>query len=874
MKKGIIFILLLTFYLHATAQSTGKYQIKFLEINKNNSDYGVAILDNNKLIFTSAEEKINSSRKNYNPKKDLFVGDIDFDGEIKNIKKVVKDNDSKYNETGVTYTSDRKTVFFSRNKYVKKLSKQKLAKNQRLELFKADVSEDGNWTNIKKLPFNKKGYSSGYPVLNSDNSKLYFVSDRLPSKGKSDIFVIDILDNEKYSKPRNLGKNVNTSGNETTPFITKDEILYFSSDGHPGKGKLDVFAVEVYDNSTSEIYQLAAPINSINDDFAYIINKDNNQGFFTSNRLQGKGFNDLYAFTLDEDVRPGECFITVDGKVRDKESLEVISGATVDLYNLEGNLLESVSTYDDGTYKFTVSCAKEYKLVAASDNYKNDEKRIEILEENYHTALHTNFNLSKIRSSKPAIERLQPIYYDFDDATITNAAAKEMDKIVAIMNNNPDLIIEASSFTDSRGSNAYNIKLSKRRAKSAVEYLKSQGINTNRIKAKGYGEEKMINQCVNGVDCDERAHQMNRRTEFNFANMQTSIKPKIKSVGRRNDVRQVEKVSKPQKDKPINKIVAKEKAPDLIKVSKAKPEIKDKTIKNNDQDLIKVSEVKTSNNKVVKEEIIINYNSSIVATNKESNKALNYIENEKIKVIDKLIALEKKYELAIKEYSEVSDSLKIEKIKIVIIIKDAEEMEETGWSNIIDYKNNLISFNKRYDELILTNDQELSHRLFREKSYYVDNNKDKFSITKEDRNDIAIMEENLSIANVEIMAMKMNSKGKYQKTNNAKKTELIKVSFKLVHNEKVASGRKEAHIVLQNPEGKVAMAKGIFKLKDSEVQKKYTDRAMIVYKQNDVDVIMYIQKKGKEFEKGIYPVKLFLEGELMAVANLNLQNSY
>jgi hypothetical protein len=124
------------------------------------------------------------------------------------------------------------------------------------------------------------------------------------------------------------------------------------------------------------------------------------------------------------------------------------------------------------------------------------------------------------------------------------------------------------------------------------------------------------------------------------------------------------------------------------------------------------------------------------------------------------------------------------------------------------------------------------------------------------------------------MAMKMNSKGKYQITNNAKKTELIKVSFKLVHNEKVASGRKEAHIVLQNPEGKVAMAKGIFKLKDSEVEKKYTDRAMIVYKQNDVDVIMYIQKKGKEFEKGIYPVKLFLEGELMAVANLNLQNSY
>ncbi|NOQ91315.1 MAG: hypothetical protein GQ552_01205, partial [Flavobacteriaceae bacterium] len=380
MKKGIAFILLLTTFFYASAQSTGKYQIKFLEVNKNNSDYGVAILDNNKLIFTSAEEKIQSSRKNYNPRKNLFIGDIGFDGEIKNIKPVKSIVDTKFNETGVSYSSDKKTVYFSRNKYVKKLSKQKLAKNQKLILYKADVDEGGNWSNIKKLPFNKNAYSSGSPVLSADNTKLYFVSDRLPSNGKTDIFVVDILENGKYSKPKNMGKNVNTSGNETTPFITPENILYFSSDGHPGKGNLDVFAVEVYDNTTSEIYQLASPINSINDDFAYIVNKDNNQGFFTSNRLQGKGFNDLYAFTLEEDVRPGKCFITVDGKVIDKDSFETLSGATVDLYNLEGELLESVSTYNDGTYKFTVSCAKEYKLVASNDNYNNDEKRIEILE--------------------------------------------------------------------------------------------------------------------------------------------------------------------------------------------------------------------------------------------------------------------------------------------------------------------------------------------------------------------------------------------------------------------------------------------------------------------------------------------------------------
>ena len=164
MKKGILLILLFVGLFYSSAQSTGKYKIKFLEINKENSDYGVAILDNNKLIFTSASEKVKSSRKNYNPRKDLYVGDIDFSGEINNVKLVINNSDTKFNETGATYTSDKRTVYFSRNKYVKKLSKQKLPKNQRLELYKADVDVNGNWINIKKLPFNKKAYSSGYQV--------------------------------------------------------------------------------------------------------------------------------------------------------------------------------------------------------------------------------------------------------------------------------------------------------------------------------------------------------------------------------------------------------------------------------------------------------------------------------------------------------------------------------------------------------------------------------------------------------------------------------------------------------------------------------------------------------------------------------------
>ena len=117
MKRGFILIFLIACFLQVSGQSTAKYQIKFLEVNKNNSDYGVAILDENKLIFTSADHKVTSAKKNYNPRKDLFVGDIDFDGEIKNVKRVTKELNKNFNQTGVTYSKDRKTVYFSRNKY-------------------------------------------------------------------------------------------------------------------------------------------------------------------------------------------------------------------------------------------------------------------------------------------------------------------------------------------------------------------------------------------------------------------------------------------------------------------------------------------------------------------------------------------------------------------------------------------------------------------------------------------------------------------------------------------------------------------------------------------------------------------------------------
>jgi len=901
MKRGIVLILLFVSFFYGYSQSTANYKIKFLEVNKNNSDYGVAILDENKLIFTSADELEKGSKKNYNPRKELFIGDIDHDGEIINIERVTKKENNKFNTTGIAYTSDFKTVYFSRNKYLRKRSKQKLAKNQRLELYKADVDGEGNWINIQLLPFNKAKISTGHPVLSRDNKKLFFVSDRLPSQGKTDIFYVDILANGKYGVPQNLGQNVNTAGIETTPFLANRNILYFSSDGHKGDGNLDVFAVELYeDSTTSEVYHLAAPINSINDDFAYIVNKDNNQGFFTSNRLQGKGFNDLYSFILEEDSRPGECFISVDGKVKDKDTKDIIPGATVELYDLDGSLVQSATTFDDGTYNFTVSCANEYKLVASSKDYKNDVIQIEILEENYHKALHTNLHLSRIHAEKEEFKSLQPIYFGFDDAIITDSAAEEMDRIVKVMKENPKLIIEASSFTDSQGSNSYNVRLSQRRAKAAVKYLKSQGIDVQRIRSKGYGEERLVNECVNGVECDDSKHQMNRRTEFNFVNTQASRSYKPKAVTRKtlvtsNGSSQVNEKKKKKKSKSEKKGVRKippKKRNKSITSRKTRyaavetPVTKGKVATN--------SKANVQNNKEIEKE---NKNESIqntvIASSKkedENNRALNYIEEEKYKMIDKYVALEKKIDLAILEYSDAAESLKNEKKKVSAYKTIIEESEEIGWSNIIEYKNKLIQFNKKYNNLTKPEQSSgngeiiIIGKVEPAKGVKIGNNRiieqirpindyKRSELTENDRKDKKILEENLRITNVEIIAMRMNSRGKYSETHSAKKTDLIKIKFKLLKNNRIASGPKEAHIVLQNPNGKVAQAKGVFKVKEGNTESKYTDHSTINYNKNDVDVVLYIQRKGKNYEKGIYPIKLFLEGQLVATSNLDLQKN-
>ena len=524
----------------AAQTSSGKHHIKYLEINTTQSDYGVAFLDDNNVVFTTpADENSNNSQS------DLFVGEIDEKGEIVNKEPIqgVKAF-KKVSKTGITYSKDQKTVYFSAKKHKKRRNKNKA------QLFKATVDSLGNWINIEKLPFNKKKFSAGEPSLSKDGKKLYFVSDRPSSYGGTDIYVVSINEDGTYSDPTNLGDKINTSGDEVTPYITDNNILFYSSNGREDSyGNLDVYATEIFSNIASEPLHLESPVNSINDDFAYIVNSNNKGGFFSSNRLQGQDNNDMYSFII-EDIKPEKCLQQIAGVVKDKETLQIIKDAAMTLFDNDGNQVQQVLTDKNGEYSFDLDCSQTYTLVASSLYYSKEEHIINTANYNRAPELEANKFLTKMTGAeleealaatinaeipgKDKIEVKEPetakeiikeevvsineIYFDFDKSDIREDATEELDKVVEMMKENSSIKIEVSSFTDSRGSSAYNLKLSDRRAQSTIDYLVSNGIERSRVTGKGYGESRMINKCINGVECSEAAHQKNRRTEFVILN--------------------------------------------------------------------------------------------------------------------------------------------------------------------------------------------------------------------------------------------------------------------------------------------------------------------------------------------------------------------
>ena len=365
MKNYVTLIMAMTVALVFGQNSPGLYTVKNAKINTQSSDFGTAFFGKDKVVFAAPKQGFTFNREEYNsqPFLDLYIGEVTEDGQIIKKQKLPGDINSKYHEGMVSFTKDMKTVYFSANNYVKKKKKkEKVKSTSYIQLFMANVTEEGEWTNLKLLPFNGNNFSTGHPVLNKDDSQLYFVSDRHESYGKTDLFVVDIHPDGSFSKPRNLGPQINTAEREMFPFIGSDNVLYFSSDGYPGYGELDVYASKIFDTTVSEPINLEEPVNSEHDDFAYIIDDHKNRGYFSSNRAGGHGDDDIYSFVASPPIYI-ECQQEIRGVARDIDTQELVPDVLIVLFDAQGKELQSfVSSIDDGSFSFEQSCNTSYTL--------------------------------------------------------------------------------------------------------------------------------------------------------------------------------------------------------------------------------------------------------------------------------------------------------------------------------------------------------------------------------------------------------------------------------------------------------------------------------------------------------------------------------
>lgn len=509
-------------YLKSTVFKSREFELAKTAINSPTSDFGPAFYQKDKVVFASAANttgaKINEWTQE--PYLDLFIADKSENGELSNPMPLGGDINTEYHESTAAFSKDGMTAYFTRNNFFegkKGLDKTSKFKTLRLSLYKATKTGENSWTEVVELPFNNKNYSVAHPALSPDGKRLYFSSDMPGTLGMSDLWYVDILGNNKYGTPVNLGPEINTAGRESFPFLSDENNLYFSSDGRSGFGGYDVFVTTLDDEGTpGAISNLGEPANSAMDDFAFIIDEEARIGYISSNRggeEEGSVDDDIY-------LVKEKCIITIEGLVFDRVTKAPLPGADVFLLDENNKQVNQVIANTDGTYSFNADCGTQYTVRGIKEGYTPYEKMIEtpVLSGKIDVPL----PLEHIGPCPPndlgCRLNLQPIYFDFDKSNIRPDAEIELAKILAAMREYEEIVIHIESHTDSRGSDSYNESLSERRAQSTLKWLVGKGIDKSRLTAKGYGESQLVNKCSNGVPCTAEEHQLNRRSMFIIQN--------------------------------------------------------------------------------------------------------------------------------------------------------------------------------------------------------------------------------------------------------------------------------------------------------------------------------------------------------------------
>ena len=467
--------------------------------SKDQADFGAVLANDNTLYFVSSRNTGKKTDKWIDqPYLDIYQSTRSDDGKLSE-PKAVSDLNTAYHDGPLTISADGNTMFFARDSHSEGSYEKDKKSNIKLGqqgIYKA-TKVNGNWANVQALPINSTKYSVSNPSLSKDGKTLYFASNMPGGKGETDIWKISI-DNNSYGKPQNLGAKINTNGRENFPCIADDNVLYFASSGRQGFGGLDIFKLDLNDKD-AEVINLGKPVNTDKDDFSFSLNLSKNVGYFSSNR---GGKDDIY-------LAVPVCGVDAVAVVKDKKTGKVLADAKVSILDSKGNVIATKQSNAAGEVTYQVECDTDYVLQASKNDYD---------------ASTANFAKTKSRKVSISIELepvevvitatevlLNPIYFEYNKSNITAQGANELDKLVKVLKNKPQMKIFVKAHTDTNGSADYNLKLSDQRAQATVQYVISKGINKERISGKGFGFTELK---VNCKECTEEQDAQNRRSEF------------------------------------------------------------------------------------------------------------------------------------------------------------------------------------------------------------------------------------------------------------------------------------------------------------------------------------------------------------------------
>lgn len=486
--------------------------------------------DCDQIYYTSTTEKATGDKKSEitgMKNADVFFSKKNEKGEWERPEPVEGELNTEFDEGIVAFSPDAQTMYLTK-------ARRELNAPTSVEIYTSTRS-DAKWSAPVKFEITADTLSTfGHPAVSPDGEYLYFVSDMPGGYGGKDIWRISLK--ERQGSLVNLGPDINTEGNDDFPYVRSDGSLYFSSDGHPGMGGLDIFRAKAVGDPADlrwKVENMGFPINSAGDDFGITFGKGED-GFFSSNRGDARGYDHIYSFEYDP-VR-----ITIEGLVMDKDE-EPVTNAIIRIVGNDGSNQKEVAR-DDGSFSFALQRGVKYVMLAGAKGYLNQKQEFASDSTMEDANYWVEFILPSI--SKPSV--VENIFYDYDKADLRPESKTALNELIAVLHDNPNVTIEMASHTDRWGSDAYNINLSERRAKSVVDYLVENGISRDRLQPHGYGKSRpktvtkriarlypqfkegdiLTEEFIKTLSEEDQqaADQINRRTEFSVLSLTYNMK--------------------------------------------------------------------------------------------------------------------------------------------------------------------------------------------------------------------------------------------------------------------------------------------------------------------------------------------------------------